>query len=149
MSEKEELPSHHGADENTTRTYPNETIRLLCERTSLRNFADRPVPENILDLILEAGIHAPTGGNLQPYSIIKSESREVARKMAHLCGDQNFIADAPVNLLFCMDYHRLRRWAEFEIAPFTATSAFPHFWIGFQDTIIAAQNICTAADALG
>jgi FMN reductase [NAD(P)H] len=36
-----------------------------------------------------------------------------------------------------------------EVAPFTATSAFRHFWISFQDTVMCAQNICTAADAMG
>ena len=52
-------------------------------------------------------------------------------------------------LLFCIDWHRLERWANLEVAPFTATSSFQHFWISFQDTVICAQNICTAADALG
>ena len=51
--------------------------------------------------------------------------------------------------MFCIDWHRIRRWAELEIAPFTATDSFRHFWISIQDVIIAAQNICTAADALG
>jgi FMN reductase [NAD(P)H] len=65
-----------------------------------------------------------------------------------MCG-QSFMAKAPVHLLFCIDYHRLQRWAAIEIAPFSATSSFRHFWIAFQDTIIAAQNICTAVDSLG
>ena len=62
---------------------------------------------------------------------------------------QPFITKAPVNLIFCIDFHRLERWAKLEVAPFTATNAFRHFWISFQDTIICAQSICTAADSLG
>jgi FMN reductase [NAD(P)H] len=129
--------------------YPNETIRLLCERASCRNFAERDIPADVLDQVLEAGIHAPTAGNLQPYSIIKIANKDSARKLAELAGGQSFVADAPINLLFCLDWNRLRRWAELEVAPFTATSSFRHFWLSFQDVIIAAQNICTAADALG
>jgi len=121
---------------------------LLCERASCRNFSDRKIEEEILNLVLEAGIHSPTGGNLQPYSIIKIENEETKNKLAKSCG-QNFIAKAPVNLLFCIDWHRIKRWAELEVAPFTAMSSFRHFWISFQDTVIAAQNICTAADAFG
>jgi FMN reductase [NAD(P)H] len=98
--------------------------------------------------ILEAGIHAATGGNLQPYSIIKIEKQATKKRIAKLAG-QKFIADAPINLVFCIDWHRLERWAKLETAPFTALSAFRHFWISFQDTMIAAQNICTAADAMG
>lgn len=146
MSNKK-MPSHHGYKEKKTGSCPNETMRLLVERASCRNFADKPIPEDVLDSILDAGVHAATGGNLQPYSIIKIESGETKNRLAKMC-EQNFIAKAPVNLLFCIDWYRLERWAKLEIAPFTATRSFRHFWISFQDTIISAQNICTAADAL-
>jgi nitroreductase len=141
--------SHHGIDEAPEQKYPNETMRLLIERSSCRSFHEKKIPDDILNLILEAGNRAATGGNLQPYSIIKIENETTKRKLTELCGDQEFIFTAPVDLLFCLDWYRLKRWAELEIAPFTATSSFRHFWISFQDTLIAAQNICTAADAMG
>ncbi len=144
------MPSHHGPETRSTPTeYPNLTMKLLMERASCRNFSERRIDKQTIDSILEAGIHAPTGGNLQPYSIIKIENKENAKKIAELCGKQDFIADAPLNLLFCIDWHRLQRWAEHEYAPFSATNSFRHFWISLQDTVIAAQNICTAADAMG
>lgn len=123
-------------------------MRLLFERSSCRDFSDKKIPSDILRLVLEAGTHAPTAGNLQPYSIIKIEDYEMKQKLAEMCG-QNFIAKAPVLLLFCIDLHRNQRWASLEVAPFTATSSFRHFWVSFQDTIICAQNICTAADSMG
>jgi FMN reductase [NAD(P)H] len=128
---------------------PNETIRLLLERGSVRNFQDRPIEAEVLKTVLEAGIQAPTGGNLQPYSIIRIEDPGRKRELAEMCGRQMFIADAPTDLLFCIDQRRLERWAELETAPFTSRFAFRIFWIAFQDTIICAQNVCTAADALG
>lgn len=133
----------------TSTPYPNETIRILHERASLRAFSERKIEPDVLKQILESGIHAPTGGNLQPYSIIKIEEKEQKETVAELCEGQRFIADAPVDLLFCIDLHRLERWAKLEAAPFTARHSFRHFWISFEDTIICAQNICTAADALG
>ena len=142
------MPSHHGAKEKIRGTYPNETMKLLIERASCRNFLHKKIPEKILHFILKAGIHSPTGGNLQPYSIIKIENEEMKQKLAKMCY-QEFIAKASVDLIFCIDWRRLERWAQLEIAPFTATSSFEHFWISFQDTIICAQNICTAADAMG
>jgi len=128
--------------------YPNETMRLLFERASCRSFSDRSVPKDVLRMVFEAGTHAPTAGNLQPYSIISIESPETRGKLAELC-KQKFIGEAPVNLLFCIDLHRLERWSGLEIAPFTATSSFRHFWISFQDTVICAQTICNAAEAMG
>ncbi|MDD4337083.1 MAG: nitroreductase family protein [Firmicutes bacterium] len=127
----------------------NETIRLLTSRASCRDFTDEKIPQDVLNAILNAGIHAPTGGNLQPCSIVKVENQNTRARLAKLCGDQGFIAKAPVNLIFCIDWRRLERWASLEAAPFSATQSFRHFWISFQDTVICAQNICTAADAVG
>jgi len=129
-------------------TFPNETVKLLFERSSCRNFSNKKIPEPIMSLVLEAGVHAPTAGNLQPYSIIRIENVEAKRKLAKMC-EQNFIASSPVLLLFCLDFHRNERWAKLMIAPYTATCSFRHFWVAFQDTIICAQNICTAADSMG
>ncbi len=151
MSGDDTMPTHHGDDIKTTESggnYPNETIRLLHERGSCRSFEDRPIPDDVMRTILEAGTHAATGGNLQPFSIIRIDDPQSKQRLCELCENQKFIAQAPTNLLFCIDWYRLRRWAEVEVAPFAATSSFHHFWISFQDTVIAAQNICTAADAL-
>jgi len=144
------LPSHHGIEQPVSigRSYPNETLRLLIERASCRNFAERDIPAETLQLILEAGTCAATGGNLQPYSIILIQEPAARHRLAEL-SHQAFVAQAPALLLFCIDWRRLGRWAALEAAPFTAADSFQHFWISFQDTIICAQNICTAADAFG
>jgi nitroreductase len=142
------MQSHHGVKEKTKSRNSNPTIRLLLERGSCRGYLARKIPPGILEQVLKAGIHAATGGNLQPYSIIKIESKSTNARLAKLCG-QAFVGQAPVNLLFCIDWRRLERWSKLSDAPFTANRSFRHFWISFQDTIISAQNICTAADALG
>jgi FMN reductase [NAD(P)H] len=131
-----------------TKMYHNETVRLLIERGSCRSFIEKPLEPELMSAMLEAGIHSPTGGNLQPYSIIKIEKAKRKAMLAKLCG-QPFMARASAHLVFCIDFHRLRRWAKLETAPFVENYAFRHFWISFQDTIICAQNICTAADSLG
>jgi len=140
------MPGPHG--ENTKDGYPNQIMKLLFERASCRNFSDRKIPPDVLQLVLKAGTHGPTGGNLQPYSIIKIEDDETKQRLTEL-GMQSFITKAPCVLLFCIDWHRIERWASLEVAPFTAASSFPHFWISFIDTVICAQNICTAADSMG
>jgi FMN reductase [NAD(P)H] len=143
-----EMPSHHGVEMPIDGKYPNQTLKLLIERASCRSFSRKKISPDILQFILSVGIHAPSGGNLQPYSIIRIENDETKQKLAEMCG-QDFIGEAPVLLLFCIDWRRTERWAKLEVAPFTATSAFPHFWISFIDTVVCAQNICTAADSLG
>jgi FMN reductase [NAD(P)H] len=123
-------------------------MRLLAERASCRAFADRKIPHAVLKSILSTATHGATGGNLQPYSIIQIQDAERRKQLAKLCG-QSFMAKAPAHLLFCIDWNRLHRWAELEVAPFSATSSFRHFWISFQDTVISAQTVCVAADSMG
>ena len=149
MSDTNNTPDHHGDEVDIHAEYPNETMQLLIERSSCRSFHDKKIPEDVMRLILEAGTHAATGGNLQPFSIIRIEDQATKDRLVKLNEGQTFIGTAPTNFLFCIDWYRLKRWAEIEKAPFAAHNAFRHFWISFQDTIIAAQNICTAADALG
>ena len=144
-----DMPSHHGVTVTSgTRSYPNETMKLLLERASCRSFTEGNIPTDVLQIVLEAGAHAATGGNLQPTSIIQIEDPETKEWLADRC-EQAFIGKAPVLLVFCIDWWRLKRWAELEVAPFSATHSFRHFWISFQDTMICAQNVCTAADAMG
>jgi FMN reductase [NAD(P)H] len=142
------MPSHHGVEVTLEREYPNETMRLLNERGSCRSFSKRKVTKEVMDAILEAGTHAATAGNLQTYSVVKIEDPGNRRWLREL-GMQGFVEEAPVNLVFCIDYHRLKRWAELEVAPFTANDSFRQFWVGFQDAVIFAQTVCTAADAMG
>lgn len=126
----------------------NATLKLLTDRASCRVFKNKRVPAAVVDKLVEAGIHAPTGGNLQPYSIIKIEKTAAVKKLAKFCW-QPFLAKAPLHFVFCVDLHRHKRWAMLENAPYSADRSLRPFWIAFQDTIICAQNMCVAADALG
>lgn len=129
--------------------YSNKTMELLHERGSCRKFLDKTIPDEILNEVLGAGIHAATGGNLQPYAIIKITEKENKQRLVDECHMQSFVKQAPVNLLFCIDWRYIGRWAEECHAPFVASKSYRHFWIALQDTVIAAQSICTAADSVG
>ena len=63
------MPTHHGVEAPVTGTFPNETIELLHKRASCRHFQDKLIPEETLNLILGAAVHAPSAGNLQTFSI--------------------------------------------------------------------------------
>lgn len=41
----------------------NDTLKTLVTRRSIRKFTDRPVEREKLEMILEAGLYAPTGRN--------------------------------------------------------------------------------------
>lgn len=129
--------------------YENETMKWLYERASVRAFEEKDIQDDVLNRIIDAGCHGATGGNLQPYSIIKIKSKEKKKALMDTECMQNIVEKAPVNLLFMIDWNRIKRWAEANNAPFVCEKSYRHFWIALQDTIIAAQNTCTAADCMG
>ena len=56
-------------------------LKLCSDRYSVRSFADTPVPDEVLNQILEAGRLAPTAMNLQPQRVFVIRSEEALAKM--------------------------------------------------------------------
>ena len=127
---------------------PNETIRQLFARRSVRAFTAEPVSAADERAILEAACQAPTAGNQQLYSIVVVRDQAEKDALAVTCDNQPFIARAPLVLVFCAD---VARWH----AAFAAAGADPRepgvgdFLLAFEDAAIAAQNAVVAAESLG
>lgn len=126
-----------------------QALEKMQQRASCRSFSDRDIPEDVLKSILETGIRAASGGNLQPYSVIVVRDKEKRKKLAELNGNQQFMAQAPVNLVFLLDWYKNGRLAKIQKAPYTAPESYMHFLIGVEDVICVAQSIETAAWLMG
>ncbi|MGN0971093.1 MAG: nitroreductase family protein [Aristaeellaceae bacterium] len=48
----------------------NETLGVIRERSSCKAFADREVPREMLEVVAQAAIEAPSATNAQPWQII-------------------------------------------------------------------------------
>jgi nitroreductase/NAD-dependent dihydropyrimidine dehydrogenase PreA subunit len=57
-------------DEDGTPSEWNEIEKTVFTRRSVRNFKDKPIPETIVQRVLEAGRFAPSAGNCQPWRFI-------------------------------------------------------------------------------
>ncbi|HWQ79219.1 MAG TPA: nitroreductase family protein [Anaerovoracaceae bacterium] len=124
-------------------------LDIINDRASCRSFSDKEIPSDLLKQILEAAVKAPSGGGFQNYSIIKVTDREKKEQLVKYGRNQKFIARAPVSLVFCIDYRRMKRINEAEPAPFAETERFTNFWMSVVDTAVCAQTACLAAEALG
>ncbi|HOF20293.1 MAG TPA: nitroreductase family protein [Bacteroidales bacterium] len=68
---------------------------LIQSRESIRNYdPDRPVPENTLKKILDAGRLAPSARNIQPWKFLVVSSREMLGKLRE-CYPRDWFRDAP------------------------------------------------------
>jgi nitroreductase len=126
----------------------NQVLNVIDNRATCRNFSEKEIPEEILNQILDAATKAPSAGGFQIYSIVKVTSREKKQKLVEYSRNQKFIEKAPVSLIFCIDYRRIKRINEVEPAPFDETNSFVNLWMSIIDTAISAQTLCLAAESL-
>ncbi len=73
-----------------------EFTEVIRKRESVRDFEDRPVPENILKMVLEAARLAPSASNRQPWKFIVVRDALKRQELARSAGGQHHIAEAPV-----------------------------------------------------
>jgi len=116
----------------------NDIIAAILARRSVRRFTADPVPEESVNLMLEAARHAPTAGNREPWFFLVVRNREIKEALARAAG-QPFVASAPVCLVVCVEPER---------------SALVYGRRGrnlycYQDVAAATENILLAAVGLG
>ena len=75
-----------------------ETIQA---RQSVRAYQPTDVPADKLAAILSAASQAPSAGNLQAYEIYITRNETTKRALAKAAWNQDFLAQAPVVLIFC------------------------------------------------
>lgn len=76
----------------------HEVIRT---RRSIRSYKPDPIPEDVLTRVLEAVRIAPSGSNRQPWNFIVIKEEALRKQLVPVCGNQEFIAEAPVVIVAC------------------------------------------------
>ena len=120
---------------------------LMLNRRSVRVFLKKEIPENVIEKLLNAANNAPSGGNIQPISIITVKRKETRENLAKIIGPQPWIKNAPLSMIFCLDFHRVKRWAELSNTDFQGENSLGHFLIGYADIMCAAQNVVMTAES--
>lgn len=62
----------------------NQTIKTLTERRSVRKFTDKPVSKEDIELILKAGVYAPTGRNTRDTLFLAITQKELISKLSKM-----------------------------------------------------------------
>ena len=122
---------------------------LLMKRRSVRIFKDQEIPDSIIEQLLDVANQAPSGGNIQPLSIILVRSLEGKKKLAELAGGQPWVRNAPLSMIFCLDFYRIKKWAAICQTDFRGEEAVNHFLIAYADLMVAAQNVVILAESFG
>ena len=123
-------------------------IEQIHKHRSIREYKSEPIPEDLLDEILEAGIRTSSSGNMQTYSIIVTRDPDLREQLLGPHLQQTMVVDAPVLLTFCADFHRMRRWLSLSDAPDNFDNYFS-FMVAAIDAILVSQTVALAAESKG
>ena len=121
---------------------------VLLKHRSIRKYRSTPIPEEVLHECLEAAARASTCGNMQLYSLVVTRDEELRRQLAPCHFNQPMVSEAPCVVTVCADVHRFTMWCEQREAD-PAYDNFAWFLNAATDALLAAQNLCIAAEAHG
>ncbi|OPY18697.1 MAG: nitroreductase A [Methanomethylovorans sp. PtaU1.Bin093] len=128
-------------------------ISNIKTRRSVRNYADRPVSDEVIESIIDAGIHAPTGLGLQPWRFVVIRDKDIMKQMSTHCKPKLLKQLEGVNIDAAAQFKKMLRSEEFDIfynAPVliivlgnknAPTADF--------DCAMCAQNMMLAAHSMG
>jgi nitroreductase len=126
-----------------------DVLEAIHCRHSVREFVDRPVPDEVVQQIIEAGTWAPTSGNMQAWEFVIVKGADAKQKLVDTTDagivsrggvkTQTWILDAPVVVVVCYDVKRMtarygRKGREL---------------LTILDCMACAENMLLAATALG
>jgi len=86
-----------------------DVFQAVTTRRSIRKYLDIPVEMEKIGRILEAGKHAPTAGNLQPWKFILVVDEDKRKRIAEACLQQYWIARAPVHIVVVAEPQKPKR----------------------------------------
>ena len=113
----------------------NELIRTIMTRCSVREFLDRPVSGETVELLLKAAMAAPSAKNQQPWAFVVIRKRELLEKLGASLPNAKMTATAPAAVVIC------------GVLDKALPGEAREYWI--QDAAAATENFLLAVHALG
>jgi FMN reductase (NADPH) len=128
----------------------NDMISQLMSHRSIRQFTDQPVTDEQLNFIVSSAQMASTSSNVQAYSVVVVTEPEMKSKLATLAGNQAYVEQCPVFLVWCADLYRLQQvTAPYLRDQLSYEDSTENFIVATTDVALAAQNAVVAAESLG
>src|ERR1700724_3579818 len=122
-------------------------LHQVLLRRPQRRYADRPLPEALVRLLLAAAFSASSKSDFQQASVIWLKERGRRDRIAALFPDMPWIGNAPVFLVFLGDARRLEKIGELR-GHKQPNGALEGFFNAAVDAALALQTCTLAAETL-
>ncbi len=129
---------------------PNETIKTLLERRTIRRFKDESVNPEYLDIIVDVGLRAANAGGCQAPIFLISQDKEMNQKLGRISNDLYDEGYYPVSSAQPSTACMVGLKNAFYDAPVVITVFTPQDWSYAQfDVGVCVANMMNAAWSLG
>lgn len=109
---------------------PDELLMLMKERRSVRAYQETPVPQALIEKILEAARWCQIASNVQPWRFIVVRNKGTIQALSKFAPYGRFISQAPVVIAIVADTKKAPKWYIY-------------------DTSMVSHQICLMTWALG
>ena len=125
-----------------------DAIAPMLDRRVVRRYTDQPIPDSLLDALLAAAQSAPAKSDLQQYSVVVMRDAPRIKQIADWIGTMDWIATAPVLLIWCGDMRRGQLLCDLHNMPH-ANNNLDTFLNTAVDCSLAMAQFMAAAEAVG
>lgn len=116
-----------------------DLFEAIASRRSIRTFEKKAVSDEQVGVLIDAAIHAPSAGNIQPWEFVIVRDQQIKKQLSSAALNQALIEGAPVVIVVCANEARSGQGY--------GSRGVNLYCI--QDTAAATQNILLAACAMG
>ena len=113
----------------------NQIFENIMSRTSVRSYTEKPVEQEKVEMMLRAGMAAPSACNRQPWHFVVINDREILDQIPQFSPYAGMVKQASLAIVVCGCLDKTLEGTEQE------------FWI--QDCSAATENILLMAHGLG
>lgn len=118
-----------------SRRYANEVLEVIHNRKSVRHFTDQPVSKEQIEVLLRAGMAAPTAANRQPWVFYVVTKRETLDALGEQLPYAKMLSQVKTAIVVCGDMEKAGNLID------------KGYWV--QDCAAATENILLAAESMG
>lgn len=110
----------------------DKILNSILERRSIRKYTNQPISQDLIKILMQAAMSAPSACNQQPWHFVIIDEKNILIELSKHNPGYSMLADAPLAILICGEVD---------------STILKHFWT--QDCSAATQNILIAAQTLG
>ena len=149
MSINEQVGQRFGLPTDIGKTVtPNKTLSNILTHRSCRSYKSAPIPEELIQVLFASAFSAPSKSDLQQSCVIRIKDRAKQQRIASLSPHTDWIAQAPLFMVWCGDSRRIRRLSQWRGHLF-ANDHLDAFMNAAVDAGIAMQTFIIAAESVG